>query len=46
MARLHVRGDVAKVFEDVESSLDIPKIATSDDRNSSKNRSNVLKIQN
>lgn len=43
MARLHVRGDVAKVFEDVESSLDIIKIATSDDRGSSKNRSNVLK---
>ncbi len=42
MARLHVRGDVAKVFEEVENSLDIKKIATSNDRGSSKSRSNTL----
>lgn len=43
MARLHVRGDIAKVFEDVESSLDIKKIATSEDRSSNKNHSNDRK---
>ena len=43
MARLHVRGDVAKIFEEVENSFDIKKIATSNDRGSSISRSNEHK---
>ncbi len=43
MARLHVRGDVAKVFEEVENSLDIKKISTASDRYSSKSRNKALK---
>ncbi len=37
MARLHVRGDVAKIFEDIEKSLDIKKITTSSSRILGKN---------
>lgn len=37
MARLHVRGDVEKVFQAVENKLNIKKITTSNDRGSSKN---------
>lgn len=32
MARLHVRGDIAKMFEHVESHLGISKVASSDSR--------------
>ncbi len=39
MARLHVRGDIAKIFEKVENNLDIQKIATSNNRHA--NKSNV-----
>ncbi len=42
MARLHVRGDIAKVFEEVEKSFDIKKIATSNDRGSNKSQINDL----
>lgn len=40
MARLHVRGDVAKVFEEVEKSFDINKVSTSNDRVSNKSQIN------
>ena len=39
MARLHVRGNIAKIFEKVENNLDIQKIATSNNRHA--NKSNV-----
>jgi acetolactate synthase-1/2/3 large subunit len=45
MARLHVRGDVAKVFEEVENNFDIKKITTSDDRASNKSHINDLNDQ-
>ncbi len=42
MARLHVRGDIAKVFEEVEKSFDINKIANSSDRSPNKSQINDI----
>ena len=43
MARLHVRGDIVKVFEEVENIYEIKKVATSNDRDLNKSTSNETK---
>ena len=44
MARLHVRGDIAKMFEHVESHFGINKIASSDSRISKPNSASMQKV--
>ena len=44
MARLHVRGDITRVFEELENIYDIQKVSTSSDRNVNKSSSKANKV--